>query len=155
MLANHVPETPGDVVHTIVPSARGSAEHVDHQTGEGGEDPVFGNVEWRTLICANKTPSNGPVWPNSREVQVNGQTLVVHDLPLQPCLDYLEAIKPLPDGSLDTHAMNEAACLLVVRALRGRMDVAQAEVDALPTLMSLDAIHTILREGTQLSAPRR
>ncbi len=62
MLANHVPETPGDVFHTIVPSARGFAEHVDHQTVEGGEDPVFGNVEWRTLICANKTPSNGLVF---------------------------------------------------------------------------------------------
>ncbi|MEM9631365.1 MAG: cupin domain-containing protein [Pseudomonadota bacterium] len=41
---------------------RGFAEHVDHQAVEGGNDPVYGSVEWRTLICANKTPSSGLVF---------------------------------------------------------------------------------------------
>ncbi|MCV0428955.1 MAG: cupin domain-containing protein [Roseibium sp.] len=41
---------------------RGFAEHVDHQAVEGGTDPVFGTVEWKTLICANKTPSSGLVF---------------------------------------------------------------------------------------------
>ncbi|WP_425070120.1 cupin domain-containing protein [Roseibium sp.] len=40
----------------------GFAMHLEHQTLEGGFDPVFGTVQWRTLICANKTPSSGLVF---------------------------------------------------------------------------------------------
>ncbi|MEM0935703.1 MAG: cupin domain-containing protein [Pseudomonadota bacterium] len=28
---------------------------------EGGEDPAFGNVHWRTLVCGERTPSSGLV----------------------------------------------------------------------------------------------
>ena len=34
---------------------------LDDQPIEGGLDPIFGNVAWRTLISSDKTPSNGVV----------------------------------------------------------------------------------------------
>ncbi|MCK7611674.1 cupin domain-containing protein [Roseibium sediminicola] len=55
-----------DIICNFVPApqipAGGFAMQMDQQALEGGTDPVFGTVQWRTLICANKTPSSGLVF---------------------------------------------------------------------------------------------
>lgn len=35
--------------------------NADHAPLEGGEDPAFGSVRWRTLFCADKTATSGMV----------------------------------------------------------------------------------------------
>ena len=35
--------------------------NADHAPLEGGEDPAFGTVQWRTLFCADKTNTAGMV----------------------------------------------------------------------------------------------
>jgi quercetin dioxygenase-like cupin family protein len=35
--------------------------NADHAPLEGGEDPAFGTVRWRTLFCADKTATSGMV----------------------------------------------------------------------------------------------
>lgn len=35
--------------------------NTDHAPLEGGEDPAFGSVRWRTLFCADKTQTSGMV----------------------------------------------------------------------------------------------
>ena len=39
--------------------AAGFARNVDELPVEGGTHPVVGNVTWKTLICADRTPSSG------------------------------------------------------------------------------------------------
>ena len=45
------------------PSGRGSAfvTHHNDRPVEGGVDPAFGNVTWKTLICSDQTDSDGLV----------------------------------------------------------------------------------------------
>ncbi|MEM9248772.1 MAG: cupin domain-containing protein [Pseudomonadota bacterium] len=47
----NVPDAPGE----------GFAVDVGERPLEGGEDPSFGTVRWRTLVCADRTPSSGLV----------------------------------------------------------------------------------------------
>lgn len=46
-----------------VPGAPGAGFAVDLMDLplEGGEDPAFGTVRWRTLVCGDRTPSSGMV----------------------------------------------------------------------------------------------
>ena len=41
--------------------AAGFVARLEDQPIEGGFDPAFGNVTWQTLICRDRTPSNGLV----------------------------------------------------------------------------------------------
>ncbi len=47
----NVPDAPGE----------GFAVDVGERPLEGGDDAAFGTVRWRTLVCADRTPSSGLV----------------------------------------------------------------------------------------------
>jgi quercetin dioxygenase-like cupin family protein len=51
----------GAPANVAVPPGAGFAIACDAAPLEGGDDPAFGTVRWRTLICADRTPSSGVV----------------------------------------------------------------------------------------------
>lgn len=51
----------GEMSNPIPVEQVGFAVHMDELPVEGGVDPAFGTVSWRTLVCADKTASSDMV----------------------------------------------------------------------------------------------
>lgn len=50
-----------DMLATAALSGIPVVANADHAPLEGGEDPAFGTVRWRTLFCADRTATSGMV----------------------------------------------------------------------------------------------
>lgn len=50
-----------DMLSTVALSGIPVVANADHAPLEGGEDPAFGTVRWRTLFCADRTATAGMV----------------------------------------------------------------------------------------------
>lgn len=72
----HVEESASAPANVPVPPGTGFAIDAGVVPLEGGVDPAFGTVRWRTLICADRTPSSGLVLGVAEFGP--GDTLAVH-----------------------------------------------------------------------------